>query len=135
MIVDVAAIVVALAFAVLVGYIVPTLIQLRKTIAESAQLMSRMNDELPTLLRDLRVMTDNVNDLADQARGGVEHAAVFLHAMGEVGETVQQVHKTVRGKSGTLLMSLASMVAGVRAASAVVKERMYGEGGDPNGRR
>jgi uncharacterized protein YoxC len=134
-VVDVAAVLVAVSFAVLVGYLVPTLIQLRKTVAESAELLGRMNDELPTLLRDLRVMTENVNDLASQARDGIEHASVFFHAVGEVGETVQQVHQTVRGKGGTLLMSLASMVAGVRAASAVVKERMQREGGDPNGRR
>ncbi len=136
MIVDVAAVLVAVSFAVLVGYLVPTLIQLRKTVAESAQLLARMNAELPTLLHDLRVMTENVNDLASQARDGVEHASVFLHAVGEVGETVQQVHQTVRGRGGTLLMSLASMVAGVKAASAVVKERMANkEGGDSNGRR
>jgi uncharacterized protein YoxC len=135
MIVEVSAVLVAMSFAVLVGYLVPALIQLRKTVAESAQLLAQMNAELPALLRDLRVMTENVNDLAGQARDGVEHAAVFLHAVGEVGETVQQVHQTVRGKGGTLFMSLASMVAGVKAASAVVKERMYREGGDPDGRR
>ncbi|MBX3237354.1 MAG: DUF948 domain-containing protein [Nitrospiraceae bacterium] len=132
MIVEIAAILVAVAFAVLVGYLVPLLIQMRKTVAESEQLLTRMNAELPTLITELRAMSQNLNDLADQARGGVEHAAVLLHAVGEVGESVQQVHGMVRGSGGSLVSNLVSMVAGFRAAKQVVKERMK-EGGHHNG--
>ena len=91
---------IAIAFAVLVGYLVPVLIQLRKTVAESEQLLAEMNADMPPLVADLRSMSQNLNDLADQARGGVEHAAVLLHAVGEVGESVQQVHNLVRGQAG-----------------------------------
>jgi uncharacterized protein YoxC len=100
MIVDIAAILVAVAFAVLVGYLVPLLIQVRKTVTESEQLLARMNGELPTLITELRAMSQNLNELAEQARSGVEHAAVLLHAVGEVGESVQQVHGLVRGSGG-----------------------------------
>jgi len=134
MTVEIAALLVATAFAVLVGYLVPMLIQLRKTIAESEQLLAQMSSELPSLVREMRAMTENVNTLVNQARDGVDHAAVFLHAVGEIGDTVQQVHETVRGKSGSLLVNVASMVAGFRAASAVVKGRMSKEGGNSNGR-
>lgn len=134
MIVEIAALLIATAFAVLVGYLVPMLIQLRKTIAESEQLLAHMSNELPALVREMRAMTENVNTLVDQTRDGVDHAAVFLHAVGEIGDTVQQVHETVRGRSGSLLVNVASMVAGFKAASAVVKERMNKEGGNSNGR-
>jgi uncharacterized protein YoxC len=132
MIVDIAAILVAVAFAVLVGYLVPLLIQVRKTVTESEQLLARMNGELPTLITELRTMSQNLNELAEQARSGVEHAAVLLHAVGEVGESVQQVHGLVRGSGGSLVTNLASMVAGFRAAKQVVKDRMK-EGGHHNG--
>lgn len=132
-IVEMAAILIALAFAVLVGYLVPVLIQVRKTVAESEQLLAKMNAEMPPLIVDLRAMSRNLNDLADQARGGVEHAAVLLHAVGEVGESVQHVHDVVRGSGGTLLTNVASMVAGFKAASQVVRERWREEGGHHNG--
>jgi uncharacterized protein YoxC len=132
MIVDIAAILVAVAFAVLVGYLVPLLIQVRKTVTESEQLLARMNGELPTLITELRAMSQNLNELAEQARSGVEHAAVLLHAVGEVGASVQQVHGLVRGSGGSLVTNLASMVAGFRAAKQVVKDRMK-EGGHHNG--
>ena len=132
-IVEMAAILIALAFAVLVGYLVPVLIQVRKTVVESEQLLAKMNAEMPPLIVDLRAMSRNLNDLADQARGGVEHAAVLLHAVGEVGESVQHVHDVVRGSGGTLLTNVASMVAGFKAASQVVRERWREEGGHHNG--
>jgi uncharacterized protein YoxC len=132
MIVEIAAILVAIAFAVLVGYLVPLLIQVRKTAAEAEQLVTKMNTDLPALVTELRAMSQNLTDLTEQARGGVEHAAVLLHAVGEVGESVNQVHSLVRGSGGTLLANVASMVAGLRAAKQVVAERLK-EGGHHNG--
>ncbi|MEK7762409.1 MAG: DUF948 domain-containing protein, partial [Nitrospirota bacterium] len=41
--VEIAAILVAVAFAVLVGFLVPMLVQIRKTVAESEQLLAKMN--------------------------------------------------------------------------------------------
>ncbi|MFO0733511.1 MAG: hypothetical protein U0361_21620 [Nitrospiraceae bacterium] len=76
-------------------------------------------------------MSQNLNDLADQARGGVEHAAVLLHAVGEVGESVQQVHGMVRDPR--VAGQQFGQHGGVaRAAKQVVKERMK-EGGHHNG--
>ncbi|SLM50253.1 conserved protein of unknown function [Nitrospira japonica] len=131
--VEIAAILIAVAFAVLVGYLVPLLIQIRKTVAESEQLLSKMNTDMPALVSELRAMSQNLNDLAEQARGGVEHAAVLLHAVGEVGESVQQVHNVVRGSSGGLLTNVASVVAGLKAATQVVRERYRREGEPHNG--
>lgn len=132
-IVEIVAILIAIAFAVLVGYLVPLLVQLRKTVAESEQLLGKMSAELPSLVSELRVMSQNVNDLTDMARSGVEHAAVLLHAVGQVGESVQQVHNVVRGSSGSLLANMVSVVAGIKAATHVVRERMKNEGGSHNG--
>ena len=131
--VEIAAIFVAVAFAVLVGYLVPVLIQVRKTVAESEQLLAKMNADLPALVAELRAMSQNLNDLTDRARDGVEHASVLLHAVGEVGESVQQVHNVVRGSSGSLLTNVASVVAGFKAATQVMRDRYRNEGGPHNG--
>jgi uncharacterized protein YoxC len=123
----------AAAFAVLVGFLVPVLIRLRRTVSQSEQLLTKMNADLPALISDLRSMSHNLNTLTNQAREGVEHASVLLHAVGEVGESVQQVHDVVRGSSGTLLTNVASLVAGVRAATRVMRERYREEGELHNG--
>src|SRR4029078_8925221 len=97
----------AVAFAVLVGFLVPVLIRLRHTAAEAGQLLAKMNADLPALVADLRSMSHNLHALAGHARHRDEHASVLLHAVGEVGESVQQVHDVVRGSSGTLLTNVA----------------------------
>jgi uncharacterized protein YoxC len=132
-IVEMAALLIAVAFAVLVGCLVPVLLQVRKTVAESEQLLSKMTAEVPPLVAELRAMSQNLNEVTTQVREGTEHAAVLLHAVGEVGESVQHVHNVVRGSSGTLLSNVASMVAGFKAATQVVRERMRKEGGTHNG--
>ena len=132
-IVEIAAIFVTIAFVVLVGYLVPVMIQVRKTVAESEQLLAKMNHDLPPLIGELRSISRNMNDLTEQARNGVEHAAVLLHAVGEVGESVQQVHEVVKGSSGSMVTNVASVVAGLKAATKVVKERFREEGGNHNG--
>jgi|SRR5687767_2261148 uncharacterized protein YoxC len=132
-IVEIAACLGAGAFAVLVGFLVPVLMHLRKTAAESEHLLGKMNADLPALVSDLRSMSQNLNALTDRARDGVEHATVLLHAVGEVGESVQQVHNVVRGSSGTLLTNVAGLVAGVKAATKVMRKRYRQEGEPHNG--
>lgn len=85
----------AVVFAVLVGMLIPLLIQLRQSVEESERLLAGLNIEMPLLLREMRVATEKMNLLIEQARGGVEHAAVLLHAAGAVGDTLQRVHETV----------------------------------------
>ena len=131
--VEIAAVLVAVAFALLVGFLVPVLIRVRKTVVESEQLLEKMNHDLPPLIGELRAVSHNINDLTERARGGVEHAATLLHAVGEVGESVQQVHNVVKGSSGSMLTNVASVVAGLKAATHVVKERFREEGGNHNG--
>ena len=134
MIVEIALCVGAGALAVLVGVLVPLLIQLRKPVAETEYLLVRMNAELPLLLKEMRAATENLNALVEHARGGVEHAAVLLHAAGALGDTVQLVHETVQGTSRSFLVNLVSMVAGFRATTGVVKAHIHREGGTNNGR-
>lgn len=123
MVVDWAVAIVAVAFVVLVGYLVPTLIQIRKTVAEAEQLLGEMRETTQTL-----------NTMVEQSREGVERAARLLHVVGDVGESVEQVHNVVRIKSGSLVSQVLSMMAGVRAASSVINERLFREGGNSDGK-
>jgi len=128
MIVEIAVCVGAVALAVMVGSLVPLLIQLRKPVAESEYLLVRMNAELPLLLKEMQATTENLNALVEHARDGVEHAA------GTLGDTVQRVHETVQGTSRSFLVTLASMVAGFRATTGIVKTLIHREGGTVNGK-
>ncbi|RPH76190.1 MAG: DUF948 domain-containing protein [Nitrospiraceae bacterium] len=134
MIIEIALCVGAGALVVLVGLLAPLLIQLRKPVTESENLLIRMNAELPLLLKEMRATTENLNMLVQHARGGVEHATVLLHAAGALGDTVQRVQETVQGTSRSFLVKLVSMVAGFKATTNVVKTHIQREGGTINGK-
>ena len=128
MIVDIAVCVAAVAWAVLVGWLLPLLIQLRKSVVQSEYLLVRMNAELPLLLTEMRAATKNLNMLVERARGGIEHAA------GTLGDTVQRVQETMQGTGRSFLVKLVSMVAGVKATTGVIKTHIHREGETNNGK-
>jgi uncharacterized protein YoxC len=144
----------ALAVVVLVGFLVPVLIHLRKTAEESARLMQRMNENLPVLLREATQAAENMNRVALEVREGAVGARALGHAMGELGQTISNVNGFVRGKgssllnvgslfkagtffkAGTMLMNLRGLGAGVRAALGVLKDKSqshHHQGGSSNG--
>lgn len=112
-IIEVASILAGAAFALLVGYLIPVLIQVRKTVAEAERLLTNMNDELPALIGKIHTMSQNVVDLTQQAKISVEQASVFLHAVGQVGESIQCIYGFVKGSSGSLLTKVVGMVTGL----------------------
>lgn len=132
--IDFAAVVIAVAFLVLVGYLVPTVVQLRRTVAQSERLLAQLNNELPGLLKELKGTSENVHAMTTQAKEGVDRASVLMNAIGDVGQTVNQVHGAVLGKSSAMLMNLARVFSGVKAAATTIKDRVHKEGGQYNGK-
>ena len=125
--VDLAVMIIAVAVVVLVGYLVPTILQVKKTVGQSERLLIRLNHELPGMLKEVKVTNENIRALTDQSRVGVDRATVFLNAVGDVGQTVNQVHQTVRGKGGTVMIGLTSLLAGIKAVTSTVKHRVHKE--------
>lgn len=132
--VEFAAITVAVAFVVLVGYLIPTILQVKRTIGQSERLLAQLNDELPVMLNDIKGTGQNIRTMTDQARIGVDRAAILLNAVGEVGQTVKQVHGAIRGRGGSILIGITSLLAGIKAASHSVKHHVHREGGNTHGK-
>ena len=120
---EIAAVIIAVALVVLVGFIVSTMIQVRKTATQAEQLLSQVNAELPGILKEIRQTNENVRAMSDQAREGMDRATVLLHAIGDVGETVNQVHGMIRGQSASLAKNVVKLLGGVRAVLLSIKER------------
>jgi uncharacterized protein YoxC len=135
MLIEIAVGLVALAAIVLLAFLVPMLIQLRRTAEETERLLRRMNEDLPVLFREATQAAQNMNLVAGDMREGVARARVLGEAMGEIGQTINQVHGVVRGKAGTLLMNLGGVLAGFRAAFEVLKQKAqtHHQGGHSNG--
>ena len=134
MFIEIAVGVMALAAAVLVAFLVPVLIRLRKTTEESERLLRRMNEDLPVLFREATQAAQNMNHVAGELREAASGARVLGEAVGGIGESINQVTGVVRGGAGTLLANVGSLVAGFRAAYGVFTQKSSSQqGGSSNG--
>ena len=129
--------VIALAAVVLVAFLVPVLIQLRKTTQASTHLLRQMNEDLPLLFKEATQAAQNLNQVATEIRKGAARARVLGEAIGEIGQTINHVHGAVRGGASSLVMNLTSLLAGFRAAYGVFKHKAssshHQEGGSSDG--
>ena len=121
--IELAAVIIAVALVVLVGFVVPTVIQVRKTATQAEQLLSQVNAQLPGILHEIKQTNENLRAMSAQAREGVDRASVLMNAIGDVGETVNQVHGMIRGQSASLAKNVFKLLTGVRAVVLSIKER------------
>ncbi len=128
--IEVSLLIIAVAVVALVAMLVPILVQAKRTLVEAELSLVRFNTDLLPLISEMRTTAANLNELIEKSRDGVEHAAVLLHAAGEIGETVEEVHQMVRGTGGAMLRNMVNVVfAGIQAATAVFSGRARGNGG------
>src|SRR5438093_2254076 len=128
--------VIAAAAVVLVAFLVPVLIQLRKTTQASTHLLRQMNEDLPLLFKEATQAAQNLNQVATEMREGAARVRMLGEAIGEIGETINHVHGAVRGGASSLLTNLSSLLAGFRAAYGVFKQQSsssHHQGGSSNG--
>jgi uncharacterized protein YoxC len=115
MIIEIEIGIIAFAAIVLVAFFVPLLIQLRKAVQESERLIKSLNYDLPNLIKEATGTAQVVNRVASDVREATERAKVLGHAMGAIGDTVNQIHGAIRTKAASLVLNATGLVAGVRA--------------------
>jgi uncharacterized protein YoxC len=122
MIIEIEVGVIAVAAVVLVGFLVPLLIQLRKTVQESERLLQQLNYDLPLLIKEATGAAQVVNRAASAVREGTERAKVLGQAMGAIGDTVNQLHCALRSGAASVWRNASGLVAGVRAGVQVLSK-------------
>ena len=137
MIIEIAVSVMAGAAIVLVAFFVPVLIRLRRTAEESERLLRRMHEDLPVLFKEATLAVVNMNQVVTNVREGAARARVLGEAMGEIGETINQMNGFARSWTGRVVVNASSLLAGFRAAYGVFRHKASSthnqEGGGSNG--
>ena len=121
--VEIAALIAAVAFAALVVVLISVLLRLRTAIDQTERLLLRLNAQLSPVLADIENLTARMRLLVDQARGGVDQVTLLLDATGRLGRTLQQAQHYVQHTGTSMFVNVASAAAGLKAAWDVIKER------------
>lgn len=133
MLYDILAIVVSTVIVILAIYLIPTIIELKKTTASARRFLDGVEEDLRPLIKELKETASQVNGIASGAKEGVDKIVNFLDAVGSVGKTIKSINTIVRDRSGIFLISLAALGVGIRKGLTVFLKGFL-KGGDNNGR-
>ncbi len=131
---EVALLIIACAFVVLVVALLPVLRELRSAVAETQRLAAAMNEELAPLMREMRSVTADMSRLLNQVESSVEHATLLFRAIGDVGDRLQSAQnrideawgRTERAFGRKANMMFLGLGASLRAIASMVRRRMRG---------
>jgi hypothetical protein len=102
--------------------VMPTLIELRRTIVEITSMLAMLNAEFVPLLREMRAVCDRLAILAPMTPGAARSASPGCWRGSAVGHTVRRAHDIL--EHHPLISSAFVWSAGIRAAATVFRNRM-----------
>ena len=118
----------AIAVVVLVAYMVPTLIQLRKSIQKVESLTGTLEQRLPAITNNIEVITQNLSDILQNGRSQMEVINGTVQQLKGVVDDVVEVEKSIKHHIDTkLVRSLVTVSAGVKAVHTFVQVLQNGE--------
>lgn len=127
-VISIAVSVVAITFVILAVFAIPTFIEARKTARAAREFLARTDMELQPVLRDLRLIIDDLKFVVAEASEKTGDIKLFMDALGKLGRnlrTVNEVVETVVGAASTYSLWL----TGVKAAGKLILERFSKKGG------
>jgi len=114
-------ILVALA-AVLVGAVIPVLLQLRRTLKMAERTLDETGRHLNEVLGEVTTTLTRVNKAADEVEHGLTRISSLFEALGGIGDALVKVRSTI----GTVA-SLGSILGGVVLAAFGLRSRHRAE--------
>lgn len=128
MILNIAAVIVACSMVVLVFFLIPLILELRRTATTVRETIERMEAEIrPTIaevnrsLADLRILTDG-------AAEKVEDIKCFMSAVGETGRGLRTITTVVSGAANALTTST-MWLTGAKVAGSFLMDKFIKKGG------
>jgi uncharacterized protein YoxC len=112
---EIAAIVIALCFVVLTAVLIPLILQLKKNALKMETSSDEINRQLPEILNNLRLSSDNARQASDQMKHGFLRASTLLESIGDFGEGLSYLSNGFRSKTKGLGSTVAGLAAGLNA--------------------
>ncbi len=119
--------------AVLVGALIPAILQLRRTLKKAEDRLDSTGARLDRVLDELAVTTSRINQLGPEFRDRKERIKEFLDEIGELSRPLRQARASL-GKTAMVIGALGPAIAAALKAF-VTKEEARGEPSTPRAER
>ncbi len=123
MLINLAVVVVAITAVAIAAFLIPALIEIRKTAISLRQVSERAESEFKPILQDLHKTLSELKILVEGAATKTEDVVSFMEALGDTGHNLRTINHVVGAVANVLASSSAWMV-GARVAGKVILERL-----------
>jgi uncharacterized protein YoxC len=105
LIISISAAAVALTLVVIAAFLIPTILEIKRTSKAARQLITSTEEELQPALKELRQVLMNVNDITDNASAGVRDVRSFMGALAETGKVLHAINGGINSVTGSFSKS------------------------------
>lgn len=127
-IIPMAVVIMAITLVVLAAFIVPALIELKKTAISVREFLSATETEMKPIVTELRETLADLKVLTQGAAEKIDDVETFMEAVGDTGRNLRTIN-TVVGSVAGLLGSSALWMTGAKVAGRYILDRFSKKGG------
>ena len=129
--IDLYAFFIAVLILLIVIFLIPMMLQLKKTARDLDSFLVESQKELVPMLHELRQASEKINKLSDKAEEGIVKSEALFTSLAETGHLIHDVNDFLHRDFGRYVGNAAGMWLGMRAASKVfLKQLRQQKGGD-----
>jgi uncharacterized protein YoxC len=130
----VAAVVITITFIVLVAFLIPALIEIRKTALSLRIYVTDVDSQIQPILKELRELTANLRVFTDAVASRSDEVKSFMASLGDTGRNISKINVVVGEVTGLLCRS-SLWLTGLKAAGQYAVGRILKKGVIDYGRR
>jgi uncharacterized protein YoxC len=122
-IVSIAAAVIAVSMLLLLVFLIPAILEIRRTATATREFIVKIETDLKPVLTDLQETLSDLKVLTEGVSGKVGEVESFMEAVGDTGRNLRTINSIVGAVSGALSGSSVWMT-GVKVASGYLMDRI-----------
>ncbi len=122
-------VVIAAVVVILLGFLIPVILQLRKTAKSAENFLKVTQESLTPLLSELKESAERLNKISEDIEGSVSNVRHLANAVGEIGTMVDEVNNFVKQTGLSFSIKTASVGAGIKAVLSVLAKGIIKPGG------
>ncbi len=123
MLIDLAAILIAITMVVLAAFMIPTFIEIRKTAIALREATARAEGEFKPVLHELHKTLSELKVLVEGAAARTDDVKSFMEALGDTGRNLRTINHVMGAVAG-VLASTSAWAVGFKVAGRVILERL-----------
>jgi uncharacterized protein YoxC len=123
MLIGLAAGLIAITFAILAAFLIPAVIEIRKTAIALREFTVNAENELKPVLHELQNTLAEVKGLAGEAAARADEVRSFTEALGETGKNLRTINSVVGTVAG-LLANTSAWAVGAKTAGRIILESL-----------